>query len=243
MRLGVFHSRFKCFRYIVSKFYCKTPSLTHLSYYSLALNTKLSTSSIKWTFTEYLSDRPGTLSIQKCCINRAENPIVEIIPMDKCTKYVTPMLTHWSYVFLALTHRYGRKTYLQCEEHEAGTMASFYVILPILKTGYKFNSYRSIVKSCGVYTIWDIFDGHVYQGWEWNLESPNDVFHWSKKTEDRKFHPYSSTDVSINYCIIYREMPVQCIYIGHGYLIVRRNLIIKASITNHTKNTQAKLNA
>ena len=26
--------------------------------------------------------------------------------MGKCKKDVTPLLTHWSYVFLALTHRY-----------------------------------------------------------------------------------------------------------------------------------------
>ena len=29
------------------------------------------------------------------------------ISMGLCKKDVTPLLTHWSYVFLALTHRYG----------------------------------------------------------------------------------------------------------------------------------------
>ena len=30
---------------------------------------------------------------------------MHITSMDQCKKDVTPLLTHWSYVFLALTHR------------------------------------------------------------------------------------------------------------------------------------------
>ena len=41
-------------------------------------------------------------------------PMIENIPMGWCKKDVTPLLTHWSDVFLALTHRYdgqmGRQT-------------------------------------------------------------------------------------------------------------------------------------
>ena len=32
--------------------------------------------------------------------------IVEITPMGLCKKDVTPLLTHWGYIFLALTHRH-----------------------------------------------------------------------------------------------------------------------------------------
>ena len=32
----------------------------------------------------------------------------EIISMSQCKKDATPLLTHWSYVFLALTHRFVR---------------------------------------------------------------------------------------------------------------------------------------
>ena len=32
---------------------------------------------------------------------------VRVISMAQCKKNVTPLLTHWSYVFLVLTHRYG----------------------------------------------------------------------------------------------------------------------------------------
>ena len=30
----------------------------------------------------------------------------DTMSMDQCKKDVTPLLTHWSYVFLTLTHRY-----------------------------------------------------------------------------------------------------------------------------------------
>ena len=32
--------------------------------------------------------------------------LVDVIPMVKSKKDITPLLTHWSYAFLALTHRY-----------------------------------------------------------------------------------------------------------------------------------------
>ena len=35
------------------------------------------------------------------------NPVPYSISMGWCKKDVTPLLTHWSYVFLALTHRYA----------------------------------------------------------------------------------------------------------------------------------------
>ena len=34
-------------------------------------------------------------------------PDDRIVSLAKCKKDVTPLLTHWSYVFLALTHRCG----------------------------------------------------------------------------------------------------------------------------------------
>ena len=37
--------------------------------------------------------------------------ISHIISMGWCKKYITPLLTHWSYAFLSLTHRYY---YLYC---------------------------------------------------------------------------------------------------------------------------------
>ena len=42
--------------------------------------------------------------------NKAESKLTQIsvvISMGLCKKDVTPLLTHWSYIFLALTHRYG----------------------------------------------------------------------------------------------------------------------------------------
>ena len=35
-----------------------------------------------------------------------QNPMINSISMGQCVKNVTPLLTHWSYVFLAQTHRY-----------------------------------------------------------------------------------------------------------------------------------------
>ena len=39
---------------------------------------------------------------------------LEIISMGLCKKDVTPVLTHWSYVFLVLTHRSGVITWNSC---------------------------------------------------------------------------------------------------------------------------------
>ena len=41
--------------------------------------------------------------------------------MSQCKKDVTPLLTHWSYIFLALTHRYGTLVYYTplCEHRTA----------------------------------------------------------------------------------------------------------------------------
>ena len=39
------------------------------------------------------------------------------ISMGQCRNDVTPLLTHWSYVFLALIHRYMRSLYSPCKIH------------------------------------------------------------------------------------------------------------------------------
>ena len=39
---------------------------------------------------------------------------VKIISMGECKKDISPFLTHWSYIFHALTHRYGSGVRLVC---------------------------------------------------------------------------------------------------------------------------------
>ena len=45
-----------------------------------------------------------------CCFTVTELCGLCYISMGQCKKYVTPLLMHWSYVFLALTHRFDRIT-------------------------------------------------------------------------------------------------------------------------------------
>ena len=48
--------------------------------------------------------------------------------MGWCKKDVTPLLTHWSYVFLALTHRYVFSSICEMIEHPAFTDLDLYFI-------------------------------------------------------------------------------------------------------------------
>ena len=58
--------------------------------------------------SQVISIHDITLVIPEISINKISRNDIEwkYILMGQCKKDVTPLLTHWSYVFLALTHRY-----------------------------------------------------------------------------------------------------------------------------------------
>ena len=69
---------------------------------------------VQWKFnrnTTYFTQR-----MWRPCLQNVTHFVSASVSMGKCKKDVTPLLTHWSYVFLALTHRCFRVTpgtYLQ----------------------------------------------------------------------------------------------------------------------------------
>ena len=62
---------------------------------------------------------------------------VIIILMGKCKKYVTPLLTHWSCIFLALSHRYEmwRLNVWECGMLMLNNFVEQVIFLEIVLTG------------------------------------------------------------------------------------------------------------
>ena len=54
--------------------------------------------------------------------------------MGPCKKDVAPLLTHWSYIFLALSHQYGLITHQQINPSLYGVHSSMYILMALQKT-------------------------------------------------------------------------------------------------------------
>ena len=91
--------------------------------------------------------------------------------MGKCKKDVTPLLTHWSYIFLALTHRYCTQTSLS--------------VTPSMVLGLNCINLFNINMSCRIYcwssiTTMMINKDLFYLKSHWKLTAASNIFFFER---------------------------------------------------------------